>query len=159
MALIIIQFIGNGGATLWFLYDHSLWCHLPDDGRVTDTGGRSCNELRSTTWLRNRVVRCGGGSGGVGNFKCTKAHHRGQRQDTLIQPTRFCPPGVCLFKISSKECYSIQSGLKICVWHKLSCDLIALSILLRPTYVDLLPPLPSVTNLVKDFWRSPFVGS
>ena len=62
--------------------------------------------------------------GCVGNFKCTKAHHRGQRQDTLIQPTRFCPPGVCLFKISSKECYSIQSGLKICVWHKLSCDLI-----------------------------------
>ena len=112
MALIIIQFIGNGGATLWFLYDHSLWCHLPDDGRVTDTGGRSCNELRSTPWLRNRAVRCGGGSGGVGNFKCTKAHHRGQRQDTLIQPTRFCPPGVCLFKISSKECYSIQSGLK-----------------------------------------------
>ena len=98
--------------------------------------------------------------GCVGNFKCTKAHHRGQRQDTLIQPTRFCPPGVCLFKISSKECYSIQSALKkICVWHKLSCDLIALSILLRPTYVDLLPPLPSVTNSVKDFWRSPFVGS
>ena len=91
----------------------------PDDGRVTDTGGLSCDLL-----LRNRAVLCGGGSGGVGNFKCTKAHHRGQRQDTLIQPTRFCPPGVCLFKISSKECYSIQSALKkICVWHKLSCDL------------------------------------
>ena len=67
----------------------------PDDGRGTDTGGLSCDLL-----LRNRAVLCGGGSGGVGNFKCTKAHHRGQRQDTLIQPTRFCPPGVCLFKIS-----------------------------------------------------------
>ena len=81
----------------------------------------SCDLLLDfvTEWFYLVVV-----VGCVGNFKCTKAHHRGQRQDTLIQPTRFCPPGVCLFKISSKECYSIQSGLKICVWHKLSCDLI-----------------------------------
>ena len=98
--------------------------------------------------------------GGVGNFKCTKAHHRGQQQDTLIQPTRFCPQGVCLFKISSQGMlFNKKWAKKICVWHKLSCDLIGLSVVLRPTYVDLFPPLPSATNSVKDFWQSPFVGS